>query len=147
MAKELARPWILINFLISAVILAPVLGGSGLQVASAWADASGTWTTIKPLNVARGGHTATRLADGTVLVAGGGNGSGNGNGMILDSAEIYRPATGDFRPIDLMANGHQDHTATLLPNGQVLVAGGRMIVQTPVGTGGGATAAAELFVP
>ena len=67
----------------------------------------------------RGGHTATLLKDGRVLVAG-----GNYDGSVAVTTELYDPATGKFtRTGDLLTARHY-HTATLLPDGRVLVAGG-----------------------
>jgi hypothetical protein len=65
---------------------------------------------------ARTFHTATLLANGTVLVAGGGEDN--------STAEVYDPATGSFSITGGMEIGRSGHTATLLPNGSVLVAGG-----------------------
>lgn len=67
-------------------------------------------------------HTATLLPNGKVLVAGG------IQGAIYDtaasSAELFDPATGSFSPTGSMITGRDLHTATLLPNGKVLIVGG-----------------------
>src|SRR5207237_8985022 len=68
---------------------------------------------------ARYSHTAPRLPDGRVLVAGGFN-----TFTFLASAEIYDPTSGTWSPTGSMAAARYDHTATLLPDGRVLVAGG-----------------------
>ena len=75
------------------------------------------------MTISRGGHTATLLPDGRVLSAGGRGGAG-----YLSSADLFDPnagggagvwyATGD------MANRREEHSATLLPDGKVLVTGG-----------------------
>ena len=68
---------------------------------------------------ARRGHTATRLPDGRVLIAGGQNADGT-----LNQTEIYNPTTGTFSASANMNTARADHSATLLPNGHVLIAGG-----------------------
>jgi hypothetical protein len=76
---------------------------------------------------ARGNHTATLLPNGQVLVAGGRDGFGFGN--VLNTSSLYTPAQGND-PDSWTAVANQNmgarslHTATLLPNGKVLVAGG-----------------------
>jgi hypothetical protein len=55
--------------------------------------AAGAAQATGSMSTARDGHSATRLANGTVLVVGGYNNSGP-----LASAEIYHPATGTFSP-------------------------------------------------
>ncbi|HUP70852.1 MAG TPA: kelch repeat-containing protein [Acidimicrobiales bacterium] len=85
-----------------------------------------TWKVIPAL--ARSNHTATRLQDGTVLVAGGCIGSPETRNSLCvkrsDSAEIYDPFAARWRAVRPMRLPRAGHTATLLPNGKVLVAGG-----------------------
>ncbi len=75
------------------------------------------------LNEARAFHTATLLNNGKVLVVGGEGEDEGGMGIYLSRAELYDPATGTWTPAgDSLARAY--HTATLLPNGKVLVVGG-----------------------
>lgn len=77
----------------------------------------------------RAHHTATRLLSGQVLLVGGTAGEGKKDSPI--AAEIYDPAEDDFTdttaadrgPINRLVN-RDDHTATLLASGEVLIAGG-----------------------
>jgi N-acetylneuraminic acid mutarotase len=73
----------------------------------------------------RAGHTATRLVDGRILITGGFNTTLiNGELGVSATAELYNPDTGSFSSTGQMALTRNGHTATLLPNGTVLVAGG-----------------------
>ncbi|HJW22465.1 MAG TPA: kelch repeat-containing protein [Candidatus Limnocylindrales bacterium] len=83
------------------------------------------------------GHTATLLPNGKVLVAGG-RGAPTETIVGLASAEVYDPATGTWTATGSMSEDRMDHTATLLPNGEVLVAGGG---------DSGALASAQLYDP
>ena len=77
-------------------------------------------------------HTATLLFNGKVLVAGGANFTGAYPSLFatLADAELYDPATGTWTATGAMTIPRQYHTATLLPDGQVLVAGGTSDVYT-----------------
>src|SRR6266478_5355031 len=109
-----------------------------LGIASpASAQAPGTWAPMADLNQPRAEHTATLLANSTVLVAGGRDAAG----QPLASAEIYDPATGAYTllasPLPAPVWGH---TASRLSDGTVLIAGG-------TGDGGLPVAAVQLFDP
>jgi hypothetical protein len=74
------------------------------------------------MNDARTGATATLLSDGKVLIAG-----GFGSSSDLASSELYDPASNSFAPaasIPPMNTARSGASATLLPNGKVLIAGG-----------------------
>ena len=116
------------------VLIAGGWGGSG-PLASAELYENGAFTLTGNLT-ARTGHTATLLINGKVLIAGG---SGVG-GAVLNSAQLYDPATGSFTATDSLAVARSLHTATLLPDGRVLIAGGDQ-------GGSSATASAEIYDP
>jgi hypothetical protein len=98
--------------------------------------ATGQWVAIGELKHPRDGHTATLLPDGRVLVAGGegdkagrsakGGGARHSakDGGAGDSAEVFDPATGQWMATGELKVRRDGHTATLLPDGRVLVAGG-----------------------
>jgi N-acetylneuraminic acid mutarotase len=90
---------------------------------AAHALASGTWSQAGNMILPRSKHAATLLPDGTVLVVGGLTGS-LGNILTTASAEIYHPDTGTWCLTGSMSVPRSRFTATLLPNGKVLVAGG-----------------------
>ena len=115
--------------------------GSELASAELFNPATGSWTPTGKLNTPRDSHTATLLPNGQVLVAGG-NGNGSGSGSYLASVELFNPATGSWTPTGNLNILRAYQTATLLPNGQVLVAGG----DGNLGPGG-ALRIAELFNP
>ena len=99
------------------------------SVASAelYDPATGEFTATGSMNLARSGHTATLLNNGMVLIAGGAGGK-NGGGLATATAELYDPATGTFTLTENMVSAHEAHTATLLNNGMVLIAGGNNLV-------------------
>jgi len=80
-------------------------------------------------------NSCTLLADGRVLIAGGGFGLA---GVPLASAELYDPGTGIFTPTGNMTTPRAGHNAVLLNTGKVFIVGGE--------SSGGPTSA-ELFDP
>ncbi len=109
-----------------------VVGGKSVGAASsvgAYASAelydptTGRFTTMGSMAVRRESHSATRLQDGRVLIAGGHDGT-TSFGVALATAELYDPATGSFSPTGSMIGLRADQTATLLADGRVLLAGG-----------------------
>src|SRR6266853_3991058 len=125
---------------IRALVLVGLLG-IGLIASSAVSalGSSNTWTPTSSMITARTHHTATLLANGEVLVAGG------GNTTILPSAELYNQTTGKWTATGSMTTARTDHTATLLANGEVLVAGGLSNGGSQIGTS--CTSTAELYNP
>ncbi len=76
-----------------------------------------------PIGTPRQAHTATRLADGRVLIAGGSPIEGGGP-PVLNLAELYDPGTGLFSPTSALGTPRQDHSAVRLADGRVLLVGG-----------------------
>jgi galactose oxidase-like protein len=103
-----------------------VAGGTNIGIldsAELYDPVTGTWSVTGRLNAPRSYHTATLLRDGKVLVLGGVRGRVEIDG-VLNSAELYDPQTGTWSVTGSLNTRRIDHTATLLQNGKVLVAGG-----------------------
>jgi len=84
-------------------------------------DEAGTLRVGK-LAHARAGHTATLLADGTVLLTGG----RDKHRDILDSAEVFDPTTLQSALLGTpLTTPRAEQTGTLLPSAETLLAGGR----------------------
>jgi hypothetical protein len=76
-------------------------------------------------------HTATLLPTGKVLIVGGF--FSNSIEVLPDffaTAESYDPGERTFTAIGSMAGARARHTATLLSNGEVLIAGGSLYSQS-----------------
>jgi len=76
------------------------------------------------LLVSRARHSATLLDNGTVLIAGGQATSGPSAGGMAAAAEIFNPVTATFTPTAALIAPRRGHSAVLLPDGNVLLAGG-----------------------
>lgn len=108
-----------------------ITGGTSLDssnptaTAEVYDPATGTFTVTGGMTTAREEHTATLLADGRVLIIGG-EAPGTGSSELQPTAtvEVYDPSTGLFSTTGSMTAARSLHTASLLPSGKVLVAGG-----------------------
>lgn len=87
----------------------------------------------------RAAHTATLLLEGRVLLAGGFQEDGRGREIAIASAELYDPQLQTFTPARPMNEPRDGHTATLLPDGRVLIVGGWGISSR--------STTAEMYVP
>jgi hypothetical protein len=103
-----------------------IAGGLNTQMLSSseiYDPATGTFSSGPSMTTRRSGHTAVLLPNGKVLLAGGTTGS-TSDWTFLASAELYDPVTRRFTATGGMMVPRASHTAVLLPNGQVLIAGG-----------------------
>jgi len=109
-------------------------GGNTEAVALAstelWDPRTESFSPGQPLTGPRAGHTATLLFDGSVLIAGGEIAIRNHfvcPGRCLASAEVWRPGDERFVPTGSLGDERVGHTATLLPDGRVLVVAGGLM--------------------
>jgi hypothetical protein len=117
--------------------------GRSQALAEIYNSASGKFMPTGSMNLARREHRATLLQNGRVLITGG----LDAQDRILATAELYDPATREFaltteafpRTGTAMTDVRCEHTASILPNGQVLIAGGSDT--------NGVLATAELYDP
>lgn len=89
-------------------------------------------------------HSLALLDDGRVLVVGGSDGGGTGFPIYYADAELFDPATGLFTTTGSLAFPREFTTASRLPDGRILIAGG---LHTGGGPGFGVVAEAEIYDP
>lgn len=129
------------RWMLGVALTLGLLAGVMAVPSSARAD-SGQFAATGSMSVPRSSHTQSTLQNGTVLVAGGEGGScGFFCLAIWDSSELYDPAAGTFTAGGMMTTPRADHTATVLPDGRVLVTGGWVALLAPP------TATAEIYDP
>ena len=97
---------------------------SALTSAELYNPATGTWTPTGSMKYGRESFTATLLPSGQVLAAGGFNNCDDDFCTDVATAELYNPATGKWAQTGSMQGAREQQSATLLPGGKVLVAGG-----------------------
>ncbi|HYM79487.1 MAG TPA: choice-of-anchor D domain-containing protein [Candidatus Dormibacteraeota bacterium] len=97
--------------------------GCPLNAAELYDPVAGTFSSTGQLNVTRFNHSATLLTNGQVLVAGGF--SSCSTACTSDStAEVYDPVAGTFSSTSALSTARSGQTATLVPSGDVVIAGG-----------------------
>jgi len=125
------------------VLITGGFDSSGNPIASAeiYDPATGLFTeTPEPMASARSAHRMTAVGNGKVLITGGFGASG----APLATAELFdpapvNPATDTFTPADSLLHARANHSATELPTGEILVAGGY--------DGGGVLGSTEIYDP
>src|SRR5437588_8303484 len=93
-----------------------------IAFADLYVPATGKWKPTGTMTISREDHSTVLLNNGQVLAIGGT--TVDFNGVTVASTELYDPAAGAWTATGSMLQGRERHTATVLQNGQVLVAGG-----------------------
>ena len=112
------------------VLIAGGFNGSFLISTEIYDHAQRSILATSYMKEARVGHSAVRIIDSVgekVLIAGGCNNSNTSEivcDRYLQSAELYNPSDGSFTLTGAMHAVRKDHTATVLPDGRVLIVGG-----------------------
>ena len=119
---------------------------TALSSAELYNPATGKWRFTGDMGTGREYQTATLLPSDDVLVAGGLNNCDEGGCADIRTAELYHPGTGKWTTTGSMHAVREHHTATLLPDGDVLVAGG-LNQDSFLGNPGGNSTDAEIYHP
>ena len=93
-----------------------------IAFADLYAPATGKWKPTGTMTISREDHSTVLLNNGQVLAIGGT--TVDFNGVTVASTELYDSTTGSWTATGSMLQGWERFTATLLQNGQLLVAGG-----------------------
>ena len=127
----------------SVLVAGGAFNGIPIAAAERYSPDYGGWMQAGTMNSPRTQGTATLLPDGRVLVVGGGIVSAP-TFAATATAEIYDPATNSWTLVTPMSRARTLHTAILLNDGDVLVAGGATAYTGSIGT---VTALAEIYDP
>jgi len=111
--------------LIAGGLIHDGLSWQAVNEAEVYDPSSGTFTVVSKMNAAHACHTATLLQNGKVLISGGSYPTpAVPNPTDGNRAELFDPMSGTFTPTGSMNTSRSCYTATLLPSGKVLMAGG-----------------------
>jgi Kelch motif len=100
-----------------------IAGGAGEDArAEIWSPTTGAWSVTAPMSLNRVGAQVTALADGRALVTGG-RASLDFGSSVLRAAEVFDPRTNGWTATSPMQSARLEHSAALLADGRVLVAG------------------------
>lgn len=105
------------------VLVTSGYNNTALASAEIYNPAANTWTTTNPLNLPRDSHTATLLRNGQVVIIGGTYPNQGGN-VPVAGTEVYNSTNASWTTNVNLKTARFNHTSTLLPGGQILVAGG-----------------------
>ena len=121
---------------------AVLIAGGGSQLAAVYDPARRQFDGVGNMAYQRVRHTATHLPDGRVLMAGGFGKDPRfaDPPILLANAEIYDPVSQTFSPTGSMGEPREEHVATPLNDGTVLITGGKDGL-------GAALLSAELYDP
>jgi N-acetylneuraminic acid mutarotase/transcriptional regulator with XRE-family HTH domain len=122
-----------------------IAGGAPDNLADLYDYKTDTWSLTRKMVSLRYDHVAIRLVGGTVLVAGGRTKNVNkninkDNYSITNSAELFDPKKNTWTQLPNMLSERAEFTAALLPDGRVMVIGGRL-------KNGDVTPTTEIFDP
>ena len=103
--------------LLGAANAAPISG------AELYNPATNSWAAYN-MSTARALHSATKLADGRVVVCGGAQGTLT-TPTSIDGVELFTPSTNTWSVLPNLGSPRSGHNSALLPDGTVLLLGGQ----------------------
>lgn len=128
------------------LVLSGTAGADITAAAELWDPSSASSSEAGALTVPRVNASATLLPDGRVLVIGGFGGPYAYSTTAVAAAELWDPTSNAFRSVGALTEPRVGHTASLLPDGRVLVVGGAG-ADGPVASGEVWDAGSESFTP
>ena len=95
--------------------------GAALNAVQQYDAATGTWTSKANLPVALYRPNAVTLANGKVLVSGGGTGNGS---SVYANSYLYTPSSNSWASTGAMGTARRDHALVVLDANRVMTVGG-----------------------